>query len=461
VETSPDAGTPPLAGADPSLAELPAWAGRYRIEGEIARGGMGVVLRAHDPELNRPLAVKVLLSGLAGRPEVERRFLEEAQVAGQLQHPGMPPVHDIGRLEDGRPFFAMKLIKGRTLADLLQERKDPAEELPRWLGVFEQVCQAVAYAHSKGVLHRDLKPSNVMVGAFGEVQVMDWGLAKVLAGGAEEEDGAAQVSAIETKRSGEVGEWSQPGSVLGTPAFMPPEQARGTVELIDERSDVFGLGAILCVILTGQPPYRGADVRRQARQADLADAFAWLDGSGADPELVGLAQTCLSAEPAGRPRHAGEVAQRVAAHLAALQERLRQAERQRDWAEVRAAEERKRRRLALALGGAVLLLLGALALGGLHWQRQRGRAEGERAQRSERAKEAVELALHQVGVLLRQGRWAEAEALLDQAQGQLADAADAGLPERLIHKPGDAVWLAGRFFRPLSRVLIRVRTVWK
>jgi serine/threonine protein kinase len=107
VETSPDAGTPPFAGADPAPADLPAWAGRYRIEGEIARGGMGVVLRAHDPQLNRPLAVKVLLSGLAGRPEAERRFLEEAQVAGQLQHPGVPPVHDIGRLEDGRPFFAM------------------------------------------------------------------------------------------------------------------------------------------------------------------------------------------------------------------------------------------------------------------------------------------------------------------------------------------------------------------
>jgi serine/threonine protein kinase len=109
-----------------------------------------------------------------------RRFVEEAQVCGQLQHPGIVPVHDLGRLEDGRPFFAMKLVKGRTLAELLRERAGPDDDLPRLLGIFEQVCQAVAYAHSKGVIHRDLKSANVMVGAFGEVQLMDWGLAKVL-----------------------------------------------------------------------------------------------------------------------------------------------------------------------------------------------------------------------------------------------------------------------------------------
>src|SRR5262249_18250515 len=127
---------------------------------------------------HRSLALKVLLPEHRGDPGLEQRFLAEAQLTAQLQHPGIPPVHEIGRLTDGRPFFAMKLIQGRTLADLLRARSGPAERLPYFLGIFAQVCQAVGYAHSRGVIHRDLKPSNVMVGAFGEGQVMDWGLAK-------------------------------------------------------------------------------------------------------------------------------------------------------------------------------------------------------------------------------------------------------------------------------------------
>src|SRR5262249_22447655 len=158
----------------------------------IARGGMGVVLRARDEDLNRSLAVKVLRADFHGVRELERRFREEAQITGQLQHPGIPPVHEIGTLPDGRPFLAMKLIEGRTLEELLKERSGvaaslqladfprqvanlPPPDLSRFVAIFEQVCQTLAYAHSRGVIHRDLKPSNVMVGAFGEVQVMDWG----------------------------------------------------------------------------------------------------------------------------------------------------------------------------------------------------------------------------------------------------------------------------------------------
>src|SRR5262249_23061914 len=155
-----------------------------------------------------------------GEPEMERRFREEAQITGQLQHPGIPPVHEVGTLPDGRPFLAMKLIKGRTLAQLLHERPSPTADLPRFLGIFEQVCQTLAYAHSKGVIHRDLKPSNIMVGAFGEVQVMDWGLAKVLASRGRE---APEAVAIATERAGAAGLSSQAGTVLGTPAYMAPE----------------------------------------------------------------------------------------------------------------------------------------------------------------------------------------------------------------------------------------------
>jgi serine/threonine-protein kinase len=254
--------TPPAHGPAAVPGEPPAGrAGRYQLEEELARGGMGAVWRARDPELGRTLAVKVLREDYRGRPDLGRRFREEAQITGQLQHPGIPPVHEVGTLADGRPFFAMKLIKGRTLADLLSERSAPAADLPRFLGIFEQVCQAVAYAHSKGVIHRDLKPHNVMVGAFGEVQVMDWGLAKVLGDRGSPNTGKVEeVSAIVTDRAATPGWASQPGAQLGTPAYMAPEQARGEVDRLDERCDVFGLGAILCVLLIGQPPFRGGSL---------------------------------------------------------------------------------------------------------------------------------------------------------------------------------------------------------
>ena len=133
-----------------------------------------------DGDLGRDLAVKVLLEAHKDKPELIRRFVEEAQIGGQLQHPGVVPIYELGTFADRRPFFTMKLVKGQTLAYLLQGRTDPADDLPRFLSIFEQVCQTMAYAHTRGVIHRDLKPSNVMVGGFGEVQVMDWGLAKVL-----------------------------------------------------------------------------------------------------------------------------------------------------------------------------------------------------------------------------------------------------------------------------------------
>jgi serine/threonine-protein kinase len=205
---------------------LPAQIGGYRIEGEIARGGMGIVLRAHDDRFGRSLAVKVLQEKYRGNPEVARRFLEEAQVMGQLQHPGIPPVYDLGELSDGRPFFALKLIKGRTLAELLHERPHPGHDLARWVALFGQVCQTIAYAHSRGILHRDLKPSNIMVGAFGEVQVMDWGLAKVLGSQAAAEAAiqTEEMSTIARVRTAEDDLATQAGAVLGTPAYMPPSR---------------------------------------------------------------------------------------------------------------------------------------------------------------------------------------------------------------------------------------------
>src|SRR5262245_42868860 len=163
-----------------SAQALPTIAG-YEVRGELGQGGMGVVLEGRDEEVGRGVAVKVLREEHRDSPELRRRFLEEGRITGRLQHPGVVPVYALGRLADGRPYFTMKLVQGTTLADLLGARAHPEQDRPRLLKVFEQVCQALAYAHAQGVIHRDLKPQNVMVGAFGEVQVMDWGLAKVLA----------------------------------------------------------------------------------------------------------------------------------------------------------------------------------------------------------------------------------------------------------------------------------------
>ena len=172
----------------PDLSGQPS---RYQLIGELARGGMGAIFQGRDLELGRDLAVKVIREEHRDHPEMVRRFVEEAQIGGQLQHPGITPVHDLGRFPDGRLFIAMKLVRGRTLAALLEARGGPDEDRMQFLSIFEQVCQAMAYAHSRGVIHRDLKPSNVMVGAFGEVQVMDWGLAKVLdQGGVADEERA-------------------------------------------------------------------------------------------------------------------------------------------------------------------------------------------------------------------------------------------------------------------------------
>jgi serine/threonine-protein kinase len=304
----------PGGGLPPALRPVE----RYELHGEIARGGMGVVFAARDRALSREVAVKVLRAEVRDNGDIARRFVEEALITGQLQHPGVPPIHDLGTLPDGRPFIAMKLIKGRTLAALLGERR--AVEHTRYLTVFEQVCQAVAYAHSKGVIHRDIKPSNVMVGAFGEVQVMDWGLAKVLDqeshdlrgphGPANEGD-----SEILTGRS--AGLATQAGSMLGTPAYMPPEQARGELHRTDRREDVFALGALLCEILTGRPPYTGtrAEVMARAQAGDVAQAMERLDCCGADAGVVALAKRCLSPRPEDRPAEAATVAAAVAGRM--------------------------------------------------------------------------------------------------------------------------------------------------
>ncbi len=399
---------------------------RYQVLGEIARGGIGVVLQGRDTNLGRDVALKVLRDRHRGNGELLQRFVEEAQIGGQLQHPGIVPVYDLGLDGERRPFFTMKLVKGRTLAALLAERKDPSDR-GRFLGIYATICQTIAYAHSRGVIHRDLKPANVMVGAFGEVQVMDWGFAKVLAKGGVADETLRRPSqagdSVATVRSGPDGSASFAGSIYGTPAYMPPEQAQGGVDRLDERADVFALGSILCEILTGDPPYRSAGDRaviEDAAAARLDDARARLDASGADPELIRLARQCLEPDPADRPRNAASVAQEIDAYLATVERRATEARVEAAAAQVRVVEERKSRRLTVALATTVVASITLVALGG--WWIERRAAD-----RRERLEDRVRSALLDGQTAAGRGDWVSATVAVERASelaasGEIGDA---------------------------------------
>jgi serine/threonine-protein kinase len=381
-------GRPRLLRGEPAEPDEMPDGGRYRVADEIGRGGIGVVLRGRDRDLGREVALKVLRDEHAANPAMVRRLVEEAQIGGQLQHPGVPPVFEIGLDPAHRPFFAMQLLRGRTLADLLAERPDPEADRHRFLGIVEGVAQTMAYAHARGVIHRDLKPSNVMVGDFGEVRVVDWGLAKVLHAGPEEGGEPPPTGDPAPHRS-------EAGSVLGTPGYMPPEQARGEIAQLDERCDVFALGAILCEVLTGQPPLAGprAEVLRRSAAGDFGEALRRLEACQADADLVSLARRCLDADPAGRPRDASAVAAELGGYLARVEQRARAAELDAAAARARAEAERRSRRRVMTLGGA-LMIAGALGALGFHQaERQRWKAEEQRLRAIQAERSRLESAL--------------------------------------------------------------------
>src|SRR5262245_18888749 len=241
---------------------VPEQGERYTLSRLHATGGIGRVWLARDATLGRDVALKELRPERAGQPAVWGRFLKEAQITGQLEHPGIVPVYEVGRRPNDRaPFYTMRFVRGRILAEAArtyQERRARGEagamELRELLTAVVGVCNAAAYAHSRGVLHRDLKPSNVVMGDFGEVSVLDWGLAKVI--GDTEEAGAADRPLVALADEGSRNE-TMAGQVLGTPAYMAPEQAEGRLDLLDARTDVYGLGAILYEVLTGKSPFSG------------------------------------------------------------------------------------------------------------------------------------------------------------------------------------------------------------
>ncbi len=276
VDASDDSTLPASGNPDPSVPAAPIMKGteRYQLAVEVARGGMGAILRVTDLSIKRTVAMKVALKDVAGDPELIRRFTQEAELTGQLEHPNIVPVHDLSLDEDGQPFYTMKFVKGVTLQAILTNLRqgDPATvaqySLAHLLTVFQKVCDAVAFAHSKHVIHRDLKPENIMVGKYGEVLVMDWGLAKAI-GLDEGKNGSMGVadpsSALPVFQPSTLPISPSPaltlaGAVMGSPQFMSPEQANGLVDELDARADIFALGGVLYNILTLHPPISGKSI---------------------------------------------------------------------------------------------------------------------------------------------------------------------------------------------------------
>jgi serine/threonine protein kinase len=394
---------------------------RFRVLRPHAQGGRGQVSVALDEELHREVALKEIQERFADDPATRARFLLEAEVTGGLEHPGIVPVYGLGANGDGRPYYAMRLIQGDSLQEAVQRfhqaegpDRDPGEralELRQLLGRFVAVCQAVAYAHSRGVIHRDLKPANIMLGPYGETLVVDWGLAKVV-GRSDAERAGGEATLRPSAGGGQPG--TQAGAIVGTPAYMSPEQTAGQAERLGPASDVYSLGATLYHLLTGCPPFEDRDVLHILRRAQRGEFAPPRQVNGAVPAALGA--VCLKAM-ALRPeeRYAG------ALELAAELERWLADEPVTCYREPYQARVARwvRRHQGAAVGAGVLLLTVTVSLaGGLYFvnaekDRTEAARQGEATQR-QLAGEERNQALDKT---------AEAQAVLDFFQDQVLAAA--------------------------------------
>ncbi len=381
--------------ADTGVDGDPVDAPRYTVLEQVARGGMGVIMRVRDEDLRRDLAMKVLdragrePDAMASDPRDLGRFLEEAQVTGQLDHPGVPPIHELGLDRDGRLFFTMKLVRGGTFLDVIQDVSKAREgwTVTRALGVVLKVCEALAYAHHKGVVHRDIKPANIMVGRFGETYVMDWGLAKVVDEGAAAGDGQPSYeslvsrSIVHTDRREALGEDGSThatldGDVVGTPAYMAPEQARGQIEALGPHSDIYAVGALLYHLIAGQAPYIEPGVRVSPHSV-----LRWvIDGPpkplaslapDAPAELVAIIDKAMAREPTLRYTNMLALAGDLQAFI---EDRVVRAYQSGAWAEARKWVTRNK---PLAAAAGLLLVVTVGALGAVSWVESSGRAKVE------------------------------------------------------------------------------------
>jgi serine/threonine-protein kinase len=418
-----------------SLPTKVGWPLRYRVLRPHARGGLGEVFVAHDEELHREVALKEIQPRHADHPDSRVRFLLEAEITGGLEHPGIVPVYGLGQYADGRPYYAMRFIKGDSLQDAIARfhqadvpGRDPGERslmLRELLGRFVAVCNAVAYAHSRGVLHRDLKPANVMLGKYGETLVVDWGLAKVVgrapgAAGAGEEllqpasDGSAP---------------TEVGAALGTPAYMSPEQADGNWDAVGPASDVYSLGATLYCLLTGRVPFPQGEVGVVLRKVEEGDfPPPGQVKRGVPPALAAVCRKAMALRPPDRYATALALAADVEHWLAdepvgAYREPLA----------VRFGRWRRRHKALVA--GVTAALLVVVLLGGAAglWLRE---------QAAEKRRD-VAAALDRAIDLQKRERWGEAEAVLEQAQRRLGEGGPADLRRRVARARAD-LRLVGR-----------------
>jgi eukaryotic-like serine/threonine-protein kinase len=289
-----------------TASALPDLAGtRYRLIERVGSGGMGTVYSAEDSVLGRRVALKVIdLPEL--RADLSARLLREAKILGRLEHPGIVPVHDAGTLADGRVFYAMKFVEGERL-DMLAKR---IEALPDRLRIFQRICEAVAFAHARGILHRDLKPENIMVGPFGEVLVMDWGVAKILREGSapQKDDTGIAIESSQNAPAEKKPLKTAHGTVLGTAGYMAPEQARGEIDGLDERADIYSLGAILRFLLSDKKPGTGEE--------RFSNESAPLEAAGSTPKAVAaISGKAMAEDRANRYASVSDLASDVARYL--------------------------------------------------------------------------------------------------------------------------------------------------